>query len=72
MSFNWINIKDRLPSDEDVKNDTRVLVISPCYKNTEMRYRLLSAQFVRICTDISHWCYVEEPAPVGSVREELE
>lgn len=54
-SINWIDVKDRLPDD-----DERVLTISPCYDQPENRYRLLDGKFVRICKDVTRWISVKE------------
>ncbi len=51
----WIEVKDRLPDD-----DERVLTISPVYDQPENRYRLMDGQFVRICKDVTKWISVKE------------
>ena len=43
-------------------NEQRVLTYSDCYPdNPEMAYRILSGQFVRICTEVTHWTYLNPP-----------
>jgi hypothetical protein len=52
----WISVKDRFP------DSGRVLTYSPDYLiKEEMTYRILDAQFVRICIDVTHWLPLEPP-----------
>ena len=51
----WINIKDRLPN-----LGNRVLT----YDAVNM-YRVLDAQFVRICKEVTHWIYLEKPEKIN-------
>jgi hypothetical protein len=61
VTIDWIRKTDELPI-----GDERVLVYSPCYESQyvghEMTYRVISGQFVRICTDVSHWARLHSPA----------
>jgi hypothetical protein len=55
--MDWISKEDSLP-----KADTQVLVFSPVYQeNDNMRFRIMGGQFVRICTEATHWAYLEAP-----------
>ena len=51
MSFPWISVKNELPTEDDIQKNKRILVFSPCYKLDSLKYRLIDAQFVKICTD---------------------
>jgi hypothetical protein len=63
--FEWISKHDSLPKD-----DERVVTYSPCYEETKdaqkMTYRLMSGQFVRICTDVTHWAKMHPPQAASS------
>jgi len=53
----WTETRVKLPDP-----DERVLTYSPEYKETDaMRYRIMDGQFVRICTDVTHWKRLESP-----------
>ena len=53
----WIKREDKLPEE-----GIRVLVFSPEYREDDpMRVRVVDGKFVRICTDATHWAYIEEP-----------
>lgn len=53
----WVKVIDLLP-----KSGKRVLIFSPCYnKDNPMRIRIVDADFVKICTDATHWAYIPEP-----------
>jgi len=55
--MNWIKIKDKLP-----KEDVRVLVFTPGYQEGDpMRYRVMDSRFVKICSEVTHWTYLEAP-----------
>jgi len=59
--MNWIAVKDLLPP-----NEGRVLTYSPAYQgqpDDTMLYRLMDAQFVRISTEVTHWCVPTPPKP---------
>ena len=52
----WISVDERLPEEG------RVLVFSPDYKDRDpMRCRITDSQFVRICSDVTHWMPLPEP-----------
>lgn len=56
--MNWIAVADRLPESG------RVLVYSPdptAYVGSIMLFRLMDAQFVRISTEVTHWCVPTAP-----------
>ena len=47
--------------------DQRVLTYSETYKDQpELAYRILDGQFVRICTDVTHYMYLRSPEEEGS------
>ena len=54
----WQNIqKNGYP-----KKGTRVLTYSPIYEEQDVyAFRLLDAQFVRTCIDVTFWAYLEKP-----------
>jgi hypothetical protein len=54
----WLSIhKDGTPN-----RDERVLTYSPAYENEpELAYRLLDGQFVPICSDVTHYIYLQPP-----------
>ena len=52
----WISVKDRFP-----EKGQRVLVYSPGYTNETMTYRILDAQFLRTCYDVTHWMLLPDP-----------
>ena len=53
----WISVEDRLPECID-----GVLIFSPEYHtNNVMRVRIVEGQFVRMCTDATHWMPLPEP-----------
>lgn len=47
------------------KTGSRVLTYSGIYDKLDVDivnvYRVLDAQFVRICKDVTHWMYLEKP-----------
>lgn len=63
--IDWIDRRDALPDP-----DERVLVYSPDYDDNDhdasMRYRVLTGQFIRIATDVTHWARLTHP---NTVRE---
>ena len=53
----WISVKYGLP-----EKNCRVLVYSPDYpKDKTMEYRIIDSRFIRICTDVTHWIYLNPP-----------
>ena len=59
--MNWIAITERLPT----RQDGRVLTYSPAYldsRDPTMLYRLMDAEFVRISTEVTHWCIPTPPS----------
>jgi len=57
----WEKKSDYLPTP-----DKRVLIFSHCYsKENPMRMRIVDADFVKICTDVTHWAYIPEPLTEG-------
>ena len=57
-NMKWFSIyKDGQPN-----NDQRVLTYSECYKGRpELAFRLIGGQFVRLCTEVTHYSYLREP-----------
>lgn len=44
------------------QNGRRVLAYSNLYGEDDVNtYRIIDAQFIRICTDVTHWAYLESP-----------
>lgn len=54
----WLSVhKDGIPH-----RDQRVLTYSEIYKDKpELAYRLLDGQFVRMCSDVTHYAYLRPP-----------
>ena len=54
----WFNIyKDGTPNRGE-----RVLTYSECYKNSpELAFRILDSQFVKLCSDVTHYTYLRKP-----------
>ena len=48
---------------EEPDKNKRCLVYSQQYKNRDetMVFRILDSQFIRICSDVSLWAYLENP-----------
>jgi hypothetical protein len=61
MSILWLNIKNCLPTLQDIKDNKLILTYSPAYEDEQDVYRLVSAQFVKKCTDVTHWTYLKPP-----------
>jgi len=55
----WLSIyKDGTPN-----KDQRVLTYSEIYKGKpELAFRLLDGQFVKVCSEVTHYMYLREPA----------
>jgi hypothetical protein len=54
--MDWVSREDKLP-----RRGRRVMIFSPCYKKEADRFRLVDGEFVRICTDATHWTYLSGP-----------
>jgi hypothetical protein len=56
--MNWRKVsKDNLPVYE-----TRILTFSEIYRGSpEMAFRIIDSQFLNICSEVTHWCYLHEP-----------
>ena len=40
----------------------RVLTYSEAYKGRNNKpFRIMNGQFVKMCLDVTHWCYIYEP-----------
>ena len=53
----WNKLTDKEPSVGE-----RVLTYSKVYVDTtEMAFRIIDSQFIHICNEVTHWCYLEEP-----------
>ena len=49
--------KDKLPEN----GDERVIVFSPIYPiGHNMKFRIIQAQFIKICTNVTQWAYISE------------
>lgn len=47
---------------ETAPEDDRVLVFSPGYgEHDPMRYRVINAEFIALCADVTHWMPLEPP-----------
>jgi hypothetical protein len=58
----WQSVKKGFPEGD---LNRRVLTFSPAYpKGDHMRYRILAAQFVEICKEVTHWIDVDDLEPV--------
>jgi hypothetical protein len=57
-NMKWLSIyKDGQPN-----SDQRVLTYSECYKGKpELAFRVIDGQFVRLCSEVTHYCYLQEP-----------
>lgn len=58
----WVYKYHALPT-----GNKRVLTYSPVYEGVDetMVFRVVNAQFVKICTDIEYWTYLEKPYNQG-------
>jgi len=57
----WRSIKE----DITYKKEPRVLIFSNDYpENSEMRIRIIDAQFVHLLTDATHWKKLDEPTGI--------
>jgi len=58
MGMNWKSIaRDGYP-----EIGKRVLTFSDVYEDDDVNiYRLIDSQFVKICSDVTHWLYLEKP-----------
>lgn len=58
--MNWKRADIELPD-----KDKRVICYSPVYEsetnNQEMLFRIMAGNFVKICTEVTHWSYLEPP-----------
>ena len=55
----WIRVETSIPLRHE-----RVLTYSPAYEdkdNNSMLYRIMSEEFVRMCTEVTHWARLEKP-----------
>ena len=54
----WFSIyKDGQPNP-----DQRVLTYAPIYKSEpELAFRIMYGQFTRLCNEVTHYAYLEEP-----------
>ncbi len=61
----WLNIhKDGTPN-----RGQRVLTYSEGYRgNPELAFRILDGQFVKTCSDVTHYMYLREPEHDKSVE----
>uniref|UniRef100_A0A6M3LJW3 DUF551 domain-containing protein n=1 Tax=viral metagenome TaxID=1070528 RepID=A0A6M3LJW3_9ZZZZ len=51
----WISVEDRLP-----EIGVRILAYSPGYTNEQMTHRILDAQFLRACNEVTHWMAIPD------------
>jgi hypothetical protein len=41
----------------------RIIIFSPCYpEESDMRKRIITGQFLELCTEATHWSYISEPS----------
>ena len=41
----------------------RIIIFSPCYpEESDMRKRIITGQFLALCTEATHWSYISEPS----------
>lgn len=52
----WIDIKTKAP-----ELGRRVLACDNNEKDPVKMYRILDTQFVKMCSDVTHWMYLEQP-----------
>jgi hypothetical protein len=53
----WVDVKEYMP-----EAGNRVITFSPVYSEDHpMRYRIMDAQFVRICPEVTHWDTLTPP-----------
>ena len=54
----WLSVyKDGTPN-----RDERILTFSEVYRNQpELAYRILDGQFIKICSDVTHYMYLRPP-----------
>ena len=58
IGIEWLEISE----DTGFLQEDRVLIFSPCYsKQSEMRYRTISGNFVSICKEATHWARLVDP-----------
>ena len=50
----WVKRNDYMPN-----NDERVLTYTPCVED-EYKYRVMSGQFVKTCTEVEWWIYLHK------------
>lgn len=56
----WQPIEDH--QDQEQFTTPRVVVFSPVYpEGHDMRYRILNTEFVRFCSDATHWAPLTPP-----------
>ena len=54
----WYSKNNAMPAD-----DWRIITFSPVYpKGHEMRIRVMQGQFVKYCSDVTHWAIPNEPS----------
>jgi len=59
-SICWVT-RETLPED-----GRRVLTLSTVYPRGDgLRHRIMDSQFVRICSEVDFWAYLEEAEPVN-------
>ena len=57
VTLDFVPVSERLPDDDMC--DRRVIVFSPCYPAGDpMRERIISAQFIKTTTDVTHWAEI--------------
>lgn len=64
---------DWIPIENYRHTPGRVLVFSPVYAETDpMRYRVIDAHFLGICTNVTHYCPLTSPEPLSAPISEKE
>ena len=54
----WLDIcKDGQPN-----SNQRILTYSECYRDKpELAFRIIDSQFIQLCREITHYCYLQAP-----------
>lgn len=56
----WYSVKDNKP--DPAKTDAnRILIYTPDVNSERDKYRLIEIQFLKICSDATHFAYIYSP-----------
>ena len=61
MTISWYSTEHYHPTEKAIKDNRIILTYTPGYEDESKTYRLVSAQFVKKCSDVTHWSYLEPP-----------